>query len=353
MMTPTHSTGKPKHHKRRKKSISDRVAEEAIDEIMMAGLAFLLVVAGVNYFNMKWAWAEILAGAASGTEVGVMLNALAQVFPFKYLFVQYDFWGALVIAVCLTVLGISLKAFTVRTKGKFIIDIGRNIYVPAVIGLVVILALQLWTAFNVDDYLTTHSITRPEFGSGYFIWQTYGQLFLIGASLLVIGAIVRLIGEKNDSRKTLLVGDTMFNGAFVLILYYILVRVLALDVVLYSGFGQIMRLFIISNQYSGFTIIVCVFMFTFGRALKRYGIYVLKHEKRMRQLEEFRRRHDEMEGRFGAGAAHGAHTPPHPRELHISDTRDLRHPGEPRHPTYPRDEHAHRYEELRRKKHRK
>ncbi|MBW2972723.1 hypothetical protein KY359_06835 [Candidatus Woesearchaeota archaeon] len=331
------------HRPQKKKSISDRVAEEAIDEIMMAGLAFLLVVAGVNYFNMKWSWAKILAGAATGSEVGEMLSALAQTFPFKYLFVQYDFWGALIVAVCLTVLGLSLKAFTVRTKGKFIIDIGKNIYVPAVVGLVVILVLQLWTAFNVNEYLSSQSIAHPEFSSGYFIWETYGQLFLLGAALLVCGAIVKLVGEKNTSRKTIMIGDTLFNGAFILIIYYFIIRMLALDVVLYSDIGDIVRLFIISTQYSGFTITICVFMFTFGRALKSYGVHVLKHERRMHQIEEFKRHYEHMKEEFGAHPAR--EHPPHPKELQVSTQGHLRHPGEPKSSTYPVHSHP-RYEEL-------
>ncbi|MBN1544179.1 hypothetical protein JW898_01820 [Candidatus Woesearchaeota archaeon] len=330
-------------HRHPKRSISDRFAEEFINEMMMAGLAFLLIVAGVNYFNMKWSWASILAGSASGTEVGAMLGALAHTFPFKYLFVQYDFWGALILAVCLTLLGIGLKAFTVRTKGRFITDIGKNIYQPAVLGLVVILLLQLWTALNVEKYMTAQGMVQPEFSSGYFIWQIYGQLFLLGAALLVIGAIVKLVGEKNSSRKSILIGDTMFNGAFILIIYYFMIRLIALDVVMESGVGPVMKLFIISTQYSNFTIAVCVFMFTFGIALKQYGIAVLKHERRLKQIDDFKQHYDQMKQEFGAHPVR--EHPPHPKELHVSAQGHLRHPGEPKSSTYPAQVHS-RYEEL-------
>jgi len=336
-------------HKRRK-SISDRIAEEFIDEIMMAGLAFLLVVAGVNYFNMKWAWTEILGKAAAGAgltgttagaEVTRMLASLAQTFPFKYLFAQYDFWGALAIAIILTTAGIMLKAFTVRTKGKFIIDIGKNIYVPAIIGLVVIVILQLWTAFNVDDYITTNQLARPEFATGYFIWNTYGQLFLLGASLLVIGAIVKLVGEKNDSKKSILVGDTMFNGAIILIIYYVIIRIMALELFIYSDIGKVMKLFIISTQYANFTIIVCIFMFTFGRALKRYGLHVLKHERREHQIAKFK--HEYEMGKSHVQRPHSAQ-PGHPGQLHVSEGYHLRHKTQ--HPAYNIPDHpVHRYVE--------
>ncbi len=310
----------------KKKSFSDKLAEEAIDEIMMAGLAFLLVVTGVNYFNMKWSWAKILAGTTTRSEVGEMLSALAQTFPFKYLFAQYDFYGALGIALALTIIGLTLKAFTVKTKGKFIIDIGKNIYIPAIIGFVVIIALQIWTAINVDEYLVANQMARPEFSSGYFIWQTYGQLFLIGASLLVIGAVIKLIGDKNSSKKTLLVGDTMFNGAFILIVYYLLIRIITLDVVMFSSAGQVMKIFIISNQYAGFTITVCIFMFTFGLALKKYGVQVLKHEKREHQIAQFKKQYEGMKGRHQT-QRHHPQQKQYPGQLHVDPRQHIRHPA--------------------------
>ena len=282
----------------RKKSLSTRIAEEFINEIMMAGIAFLLVVAGINYFNMKWAWLSVMMDAAGAShssasaEVTRMLSALTATFPFKYLFGQFDFWSALIIAVCLTLLGLGLKALTVRTKGKFIIDIGKNIEAPAVIGFMVIIALQIWNAFKVEDYLARYTFLSPEIPAGYFIWNTYGQLFLIGAALLVIGAIIKLVGEKNKARKMLLVGNAMFSGSFILIIYYFIIRILAVDVVLNSSFGKVMTLFLISSQYSSFTVMVCVFLFTFGRELRRYGRVTLRIERRLYQVEQMKKQYD-------------------------------------------------------------
>ena len=328
-----------------KKKLSTRIAEEAIDEIMMAGLAFLLVVAGVNYFNMKWAWTQLIAKAgtaagisqtAAGTEITNMISSLATTFPFKFLFVRYDFWSTLAVAIALTVIGVVLKALTVKTKGKFVIDIGKDIQTPAVIGFIVIIALQFWTAFNIDTYLRTRRFVEPAFTSGFFVWDTYGQLFLIGAALLVIGAIIKLVGEKNVAKKTMLVGNSIFNGAFMLLMYYFIIRILTLDTILSTSAGKILTLFIISNQFSGFTIIVCVFMFSFGRELRRYGAAMLKHERRLQRLEDVRRKFE-----LGPGQKLvPRYRPEHPKTFHLKERHirqeDTTHPAfkEPYHPIH-------------------
>ena len=119
------------HHHHPKKSISDKIGEEFINEIMMAGIAFFIIMMGVNYFSMKWAWIEAasqvsatsgISSTIAGQEIGQMLAALSQTFPFSIFFAEYSFWGALILAVCLTALGVGLKLFTVYTKGKFVIE---------------------------------------------------------------------------------------------------------------------------------------------------------------------------------------------------------------------------------------
>lgn len=325
-----------------KKSLSTSIAEEAINEIMMAGVAFLLVVAGINYFNMKWAWLSVMMDAAGSShsaasaEVTRMLSALTATFPFNYLFGKFDFWTTLIIAVCLTLLGIGLKTLTVKTKGKFIIDIGKNIETPAVIGFIVIIALQAWNAVKVKDYLARYSFISPGIPAGYFVWNTYGQLFLFGAALLVIGAIVKLVGEKNKARKTLLIGNAMFSGSFILIIYYFIIRILAIDIVLNSSIGKILTLFLISSQYSSFTIIACVFLFTFGKELRRYGRVTLKIEKRFHYVEEMKKRFDIV------GEGIDAKLVPKQRlEVH---EHNIRHEHEKKHPAYSQPDHPiHRY----------
>lgn len=324
-----------------KRSLSTRIAEESINELMMAGIAFLLVVAGINYFNMKWAWLGIIrdaAGAshsAASAEVTRMLSALTSTFPFKYLFGQFDFWGALIIAVCLTLLGIGLKALTVKTKGKFMIDIGKNIETPAVIGFFVIIALQVWNAVKVEDYLGRYSLISPGLPAGYFVWDTYGQLFIFGAALLVTGAVIKLVGEKNKARKTLLVGNALFSGSFILIVYYFIIRILAIDVVLNSSVGKVMTMFLISNQYSSFTIMVCVFLFTFGKELRRFGRVTLKIEKRLHHVEEMKRHYDVVGEGIDAKLV--------PRQKLKVDESHVRR-GHKKHPAYSLPDHpVHRY----------
>jgi hypothetical protein len=332
---------------KRKETFSEMLGEEIINELMIAGFAVFLIVFGVNYFHMKWAWTEIIAKAseatglshtAAGIEAANMLSALAHTFPFNLLFVHGNSIGVFIIAIFMTVVGFTLKAFTVKSRGKFIKDLGKVVYIPAVIGFVVIIILQLWTAFNVDDYMATHDIARPEFEKGFFIWQTYGQLFLLGAALLVIGAVIKLVAEQNQLRKVKLLGDTMFNGSILLLFYYFIIRILALDVLTQTAVGKVLKLFIISNQTSSYTIIVCVFLFTFGRALKQYGIDTMRQARKEKQLKEMKDRYEFMGSKYGA--KHIPRTqPPHPKRLQVSE-HDLHH--EHKHHPYAQ---GHRYTE--------
>ncbi|MFH1064594.1 MAG: hypothetical protein V1729_05915 [Candidatus Woesearchaeota archaeon] len=321
-------------------SLSSRIAEEAIDEIMMAGIAFLLVITGVNYFNMKWAWADTLAKTGSATpsmigiEIKQMFGGITTTFPFKYLFVQHDFWGALTLAIVLTVIGLGLKAFTVKTKGKFLIDIGKNLYLPATIGVVGIIGLQIWSAIKVEGYLTKRAMALPEMSSGFFIWETYGILFLVGASVLVIGSIVKLIGEKNAYPKTKMIGDAMFSGSCILIAYYIIIRALSLEIVFNTSVGRTIEAFIISNQFSNIAIIISVFVFSFGLALKRLGVKILRKEKNLWKLDELKQKHEYLKQELGARPATAP--PQHPKQLQVDARQHLRHPAydQPEHPIH-------------------
>ncbi len=327
--------------KKNSESLSSRIAEEAIDEIMMAGLAFFLVITGFNYFNIKWAWAETLAktGSASPTMIGLeikqMFGGITTTFPFKYLFVQHDLWGALTLAIVLTVLGLGLKAFTVKTKGKFLIDIGKNLYLPALIGIIGIFALQIWSAIKVEGYLAKRAMALPEMGSGFFIWETYGLLFLVGAAVLVTGSIVKLIGEKNKYPKTKMVGDAMFTGSFILLGYYVIIRILALEVMSSTSAGRVIEAFIISNQFSNIAIIISVFMFSFGLAIKRFGIKILRKEKNLWKLENMQHRHEQLKHDLGPGTHH-ADRPSHPKQLQVDQRQHIRHPAydQPEHPIH-------------------
>jgi hypothetical protein len=295
-----------------KEKISSTIAEEVINEMMMAGIALVLVLAGVNYFGMEWGWLQGMGGATespglshsvAAQEASRMITDLTHTFPFKYFFNQDSFYMAVVVAICLTALGLLLKAFTVKTKGKFIIELGKELYIPAIVAFFGIIILQVWTAFNVSGYIMKHNLSGPEFGSGYFIWNTYGQLFLFGAAMLVIGSIVKLVGESNKARKTIMIGNTMFNGGFTLVIYYIIIRIISMDVIMQSSAGKVLKIFIVSNHFSGYTIAACVFIFAFGRALRDYGVSVLKHEKRMHAMAAMQHKYEFMKREYGAKPA--------------------------------------------------
>ncbi|HII71942.1 TPA: hypothetical protein HA265_04270 [Candidatus Woesearchaeota archaeon] len=315
--------------KKRKKELSTRIAEEMINEIMMAGIAFIIILMGVNWFNMKWAWYGIMqqvsttsgfAATATGAEVTAMLNALGQSFPFKYIFGTFSFTLTLIIAIILTVVGFGAKLWTTRTKGKLIIDIGRNIYVPAIVGILCIVLLQILAAFHLNSYMSTRMGMMPTISAGLFAWNSYGQLFIVGASLLIVGSIVKLIAEKNRFGKWKVVGNTLFTGSLILIIYYFVIRIVSMEVIIDSSLGNLLSVFLVSNQFSNWTLAFCVYFFLFGWELKNYGLAVLRAERKALQIVHLQHQEKHMQDKYGARLVshpkdYRRDQPAHPKEL--------------------------------------
>lgn len=262
-----------------KKPLYERIGEEAINETITAGLSLLIIFLGVNYFNLKYAWVKIietlgqqtgLASTGFANELSMMLSSLAQTFPFNIILGKYNLIYGFVIGFVILIVGVTLKLLTNITREQFIIDIGRNIYVPAIIGFVSLLILQFVLAVSIDNQNIVNNLENS-----LFVWKTYGQLIIIGITTLILGSIVRLISNKQKSPKLRIVGSTLVYGAYVLLSYYLVLRIISMEFILNSALGNFFKVFLISGDFSTFVIIFCVFMFMFGVELKKYGYYLL------------------------------------------------------------------------------
>lgn len=268
------------------------IGEEIIDEMLIAGIAIIIFLMGVNYFELEYAWVQIISNlsAASGlssttvtNEVSLMLAAIGNTFPFNYLFgEEQNITIAIIVAIIFTGLGFLFKVWTTKTKEKFIEDLGHELMVPSVIGFFTILVLQIYTAMTIHGYFAARADVLPitsNFQSGLFIWNTFGSFFITGAVALVLGSVLLVVAKSKHVKYLVIVGRTMVVSSYFLIGYYIFIRILGLKVVIESGAGDFLKYFIISGDISNFVIILCVFMFTFGRELKRYGKYLRVRKK--------------------------------------------------------------------------
>jgi hypothetical protein len=253
----------------------EKVGHEVINETITAGLSLLIIFFGFNYFGFKYAWVKVIetlgtqTGAASselGTELGMMLSSLAHTFPFKYIFGEFNLLYGFLIGVLMLFIGLMLKYLLRTSKEEFIQDMGRNIYVPAIIGLVSFLALQLVLAFSSSNQEVVGGINNF-----LFVWQTYGKLFIIGVVTLMLGSVVKLVAKNQESLKLNLIANTLLYGSYVTMGYYFVLRLISSSFVLNSSVGDFFKVILLSGETSAFMLLFCIFMFIFGLELQKFG----------------------------------------------------------------------------------
>jgi len=273
------------------------IGEEIINEMMLAGFTVIFLTIGINYFNLKYAWVNIIntIAQASGmdvtlvaSEISLMLATIESTFPLNYLFgSQQSIIFGLVLGLFLTILGFYFKITTTPSREKLIKDLGREFSVPAFIGLFTIIAMQAITAIFVQGHFaSTPSGIGPSrhFVTGVLIWNTYGKLLVVGLSALAIGSVTLVIANARRHDIGKLVGRTIVYGSYIAIAWYGFIRLLALRIFLDSEFGPFLRTFILSGDVSLEFLIFCIFGFTFGVSLSRYGSTLMK-----RKLVQMRR----------------------------------------------------------------
>ena len=257
-----------------------KVGEEIINETITLGLSLLIIVLGVNYFNFKYAWVKVVSSLAQPiattnfySEVTLMLSAIGRNFPFKYFFGEYNLLYGIIIGIVILIIGVSLKIMTKPSKEKFIIDMGRNIYVPAVIGFCSMLILQIIIAVGGEKNIAL------QLSSPFFVWKTYGELILIGITTLVLGAVTKIIANAQRAVKIKIIANTLLYGSYISIIFYLIIRVISSSLILNSSVGNFFKLFILSGDVSVYIVIFCIYMFTFGLEIKRYG-ELLAHKRK-------------------------------------------------------------------------
>jgi hypothetical protein len=274
----------------RKVPFYEKVGEEVINETITAGLSLLIIFFGFNYFGFKYAWVKVIetlgtqTGAAAsdlGMELGLMLSSLAQTFPFKYIFGEFNLLYGFLIGVAMLFIGFMLKYLMRTSKEKFVQDMGRNIYVPAIIGFVSFLTLQLILAFSSSNQEAVGSISNF-----LFVWQTYGKLFIIGIVTLILGSVVKLIAKNQESLKLKVIANTLLYGSYVTIVYYLILRLLSSNLVLSSSVGDFFKVILLAGEASAFMMLFCIFMFIFGLELRSFGYQMSLHKESRLRLHD-------------------------------------------------------------------
>ena len=278
--------------KRRRRRVSkksvplyEKIGNEVINETITAGLSFLIIIFGVNYFNFRYAWASIigvlgkeagLSNSMVSQEVGSMLSTIGNTFPFNYLLGSFNLKVGFVIGIIIVVIGVGLKIATRTSKEKFIADMGRNIYSPAIVGFFSMIILQVLLAlFAAGEF--SGLIGRLD--SGLFIWRTYGSLVIVGIIALLFGSAFRLIARNQKSAKLRMGSNVILHSAYISLVYYGVLRFFALDFFLSSSVGGFFKVFLVAGDVSSYVILFCIFTFSLGFEINRYGKFLMKKKR--------------------------------------------------------------------------
>ncbi len=277
------------------KPLYKTIGEHIIDDLLVAGLSLIIVAFGFNYFNLKNAWTQAFSTLSSAAnvqgnflEANLIISSINHTFPFSLFASDFsNFFVALIMGVVITLFGFALKVLTTPSREKFVEDLGKELYIPAVLGLFGIIALHVVTTI----LLQTQTEATTRINGGILVWQGFGSILLAGIISLVIGSVLLLVAKSRKWDKFIIVGRTMVNSSYVLLGYYLFIRILAFDVILQSPIGEFMKIFIVSGDISTTMIIFTVIMFWFGRELKRYGRYLrikkkyeMKHQQNVQRL---------------------------------------------------------------------
>lgn len=278
----------------RKANVTEDLGKEFVDEVLEAGLAILLVVAGVSYFNLESNWADavsLLAQKAgfSGvqSEISMMYGSVISGFPFS--FIKNNFAWTVAFGVLLCLIGITIKILTMKSKEEFIKDAGKIILIPGVIGVLAIIMIQILTVNSLNDLFMSSNVSTMETvlsktNSGMMIWNMMGLLFLIGFISLVFGAMLVYLVKALKGKPAFLyiTGRFLtFIGWFSLA-YYLIIRLLSIEVLAESLYGtEILKLFAFAWYMSRGTFLTAVCMFGLGFTLYRYGNRQIRIRRRM------------------------------------------------------------------------
>ncbi len=298
----------------RRGALTEFLGGELIDEIMEAGLAILLVMSGITYFNIKDKWVEAMrilgqnvGLSSSESEVSLMVSTISNTFPFSFI-QQHQSW-AVIIGVTLCLIGIVIKIMTLSSKEEFIKDMGKIILVPGIVGVVAVVFIQILTVNSLNDLLVKAKLVSTQLAfnqasSGVLLWNMMGLLFLIGFFSLIFGSMIYYV-TKSLGRKPVplfLAGKFMvFVGWFSLI-YYAIIRIFAVEAIASLLYGEnILKLFAFTWYMARETFIAALLMFALGFTLYNYGSREIRRKRRL-ALKQARRHHQMSHAGHGSSA---------------------------------------------------
>ncbi|MFC1740928.1 hypothetical protein ACFL3V_00125 [Nanoarchaeota archaeon] len=267
------------------------------DVLLTVSLTLILIVIAFNRLLMVSSWRfTILNTINTGmAEVLGMLDHLATDFPFNHILVPIDFWAITIISIMILLIGAGMKVTSFRDTRSLLLQTSRVLLISSAAAFIVIIILQISSAIVMSNWLVGKALdpaTLPQ----DFIWDFYSNLFLAAGVILIITAFIKVWAKKEIFYKTLIITDTFFNSALVMIGYFILLRLILADVIVTSISGNAIKVMAVSGMFSTMTIALCAFIFMLSFAMRSFAEHLKDREHIARQLRDdlsFLKKHKE------------------------------------------------------------
>lgn len=297
-----------------KKQLYEKIADFVIIEIITSGLALILVVYGLQYMHLKYAWTEIvkfvaeetgLAGSGLFTEVSVIIKGIHDTPIFQFLLTGGGY-NLIIAGAVITIFGLVLKLTITSSREEFYEGVARNIYEPGVIGIISMFAFQVITTISLlqlaekagyNSVLSAIDKTGA-FSSGVQLFGAYSDVLLMGIYCIIMGSVFSAILKTRKVKNPLagIIGSTVLNSGYAFVAYYALLRVLVFaKAVSLPGFGYSLGIFAITSTMSKATFMLSISMIILGFRIKGYARDRKKEKKHLHKAHHENLLHQEWD----------------------------------------------------------
>jgi uncharacterized protein YjeT (DUF2065 family) len=272
-----------------KKKLYGKIAEFLVGEMITSGFSLVLIVYGVNYFSLKFAWKQIVVflanqsgvvGKSLLTELTVIGDKIFSSFPFNIILSGEGFGNLIILGLIIAIIGIAIKIAMTPTKQEFYSDFASNFYVPGIVGIIATIVLQVVMIISLNQVARKSSFTEVlkalntvEFSSGVSMFGAYSDLFMAGIYLICIGSVIYSVLKVRQIKNPFLriFAKVMVNSGFVFMIYYIFVRIISMKFISMSIFGPVLGLFAVTAQMSNTAFMISILMIITGFEIKKYS----------------------------------------------------------------------------------
>ena len=292
-------------NEKEKKCLHERIAELVIEELIACGLTLILVIYGLNYFELKYAWTEIIkelaheggvVGTAIVAEASATVKAIAATPLFRFIMTGGGM-NVVLAGIILVAAGIVLNFAIITKKEELYRTVGKNLYTPGIIGIIAMVVLQIITVVSLMElagktsYASVFSALDKSgtFSSGMTLLGAYSDILVTGLYCTIIGSVAYTLIKARKIRHPVahIISRTMLNSGYIFLLYYAFLRLIVLaKSVSLPVLGQSLGLFAVTSRMPKPVFMLSIAMILFGIQIKRYADVMEKEKKAKARSEQ-------------------------------------------------------------------